>query len=189
MALSKEEKKILLAIARDSLEKYVKEKSLPENIEAKYKISEKLKEKTGVFVTLKIKGQLRGCIGSIIGTDPLYTGVRDNAIKAGLSDPRFPPVKASELKQIDMDISVMTPLQKIADYKKIRLGTDGVIVKKGSRRAVYLPQVATETGWSLDEFLSQLCRKAWLPGDAYKEPGMEFYIFQALVFGEKESHK
>lgn len=189
MELSKEEKKILLSIARESLEKYVKEKNLPENIETKYNISDKLKESTGVFVTLKIKGQLRGCIGSIIGTAPLYSGVRDNAIKAGLSDPRFPPVKANELKQIDMDISVMTPLQKISDYKKIRLGTDGVIIKKGSRQAVFLPQVATETGWSLDDFLDHLCRKAWLPADAYKKPGMEFYIFQAQVFGEKETHK
>lgn len=189
MALSKEEKKILLSIARESLEMYVKEKSLPENIENKYKISDKLKEKTGVFVTLKIKGQLRGCIGSIIGTAPLYSGVRDNAIKAGLSDPRFSPVKANELKEIGMDISVMTPLQKVSDYKKIRLGVDGVIIKKGSRQAVYLPQVATETGWSLDEFLGHLCQKAWLPADAYKEPGMEFYLFQALVFGEKETHK
>jgi AmmeMemoRadiSam system protein B/AmmeMemoRadiSam system protein A len=189
MELSKEEKKILLSIARESLEKYVNEKSLPENIEKKYKISNKLKEKTGVFVTLKIEDRLRGCIGTIIGTAPLYEGVRDNAVKAGSRDPRFPPVKTKELKQIDMDISVMTPLQKIADYKKIRLGIDGVIIKKGLRQAVFLPQVATETGWSLDEFLSRLCSKARLAADAYKYPGLEFYVFQALVFGEKETHK
>ncbi|MCK5055648.1 MAG: AmmeMemoRadiSam system protein B [Candidatus Aminicenantes bacterium] len=186
--LSEKEKKILLSIARKSLQAYVREQIPPKDIETKYAISEKLKEKTGVFVTLKINGHLRGCIGSIIGSAPLYLGVRDNAIKAGLSDPRFPPVKAAELRQIDMEVSVMTPLQKIADYSKIRLGTDGVIIKKGSRQAVFLPQVALETGWDLDEFLSQLCRKAWLPVDAYKKPGMEFYIFQAQVFGEKE-HK
>lgn len=189
MELSKEEKKVLLSIARESLEKYVKEKGLLEDIEKKHKISGKLKEKTGVFVTLKINGHLRGCIGSITGTAPLYQGIRDNAVKAGVSDPRFPQVKAQELKKIDMEISVMTPLQKINNYKKIRLGTDGVIIKMGSRQAVYLPQVAIETGWNLDEFLSHLCEKAWLPADAYKSAGMEFYIFQALVFGEKELHK
>jgi AmmeMemoRadiSam system protein A len=185
MELSNAEKKTLLSIARESLQTYVREHALPEDIETKHTISGKLKEKTGVFVTLKIKGNLRGCIGSITGTAPLFLGVRDNAIKAGLNDPRFPPVKAAELQQIDMEVSVMTPLQKISDYKKIRLGTDGVIIKKGSRQAVFLPQVAAETGWNLDEFLSQLCRKAWLPADAYKNPGMEFYIFQAQVFSEK----
>jgi uncharacterized protein (TIGR00296 family) len=85
-----------------------------------------------------------------------------------------------------IEISVMTPLQRIDDYKKIKLGTDGVIIKKGNYQAVFLPQVATETGWNLDQFLGHLCQKAGLPASSYDESGdMEFCIFQAQVFGEK----
>lgn len=186
MALSQDEKKTLLAIARASLAEFLEKKQLLEGIENKYTLSEALKVETGVFVTLKIGGHLRGCIGSLVGNAPLYLGVRNNAIRAGISDHRFPQVQKSELEKIDMEISVMTPLQKTADYKKIRLGTDGVLIQKGRYQAVYLPQVATETGWGLDRFLSQLCLKAGLPAAAYKSPGMDFYIFQALVFGEKD---
>lgn len=189
MELNKEEKKTLLVIARDSLEKYINEHDRLEDIETKYKLSEKLKEKAGVFVTLRIKDQLRGCIGSLVGTTALYKEVSDNAVNSAVNDPRFPAVKSDELKKIDLEISVMTPLQKIDDYKKIRLGIDGVIIKMKSSQAVFLPQVATETGWNLDEFLSHLCQKAWLPADAYKSPAMEFFIFQAQVFGEEELHK
>lgn len=188
-ALNKKEQKALLEIARKTLDMYLgkgKEFQLPD-LEKKYPISGNLKKSTGVFVTLRKKGHLRGCIGSIVGVAPLYVGVRDNAVKAAVRDYRFPPVKKDELKKLDIEISVMTPLQKIEDYKKIRLGTDGVILGQGSHRAVYLPQVATETGWNLDKFLGNLCRKAGLPSDTYKESrDMEFYIFQAQVFGEKE---
>ncbi len=184
--LSQKEKETLLAIARETLELYLEKRSYPEGMDKRYDITKKLSQPAGVFVTLRIKNQLRGCIGSIVGSQALYLEVRDNAVKSALKDFRFRPVEASELKKIHIEISVMTPLQKIDNYKKIRLGTDGVIIIKDSRRAVFLPQVATETGWSLDRFLENLCRKAFLPSDAYKKPGMEFYIFQAQVFGEKE---
>lgn len=187
-ALDKKEQKALLEIARKTLEIYLedgKEFPLPE-LEKTYPISENLKDSTGVFVTLKKKGQLRGCIGSIVGTAPLYIGVRDTAIKSAVRDYRFPPVKKDELKSLEIEISVMTPLQKIDDYKKVRLGIDGVILGQGSQRAVYLPQVATETNWDLDTFLGNLCQKAGLPFDTYKKSKeMEFYIFQAQVFREK----
>jgi AmmeMemoRadiSam system protein B/AmmeMemoRadiSam system protein A len=188
MELSKKEKKVLLTIARDTLKEYFTNNKTPEEVEKKYSITDKLKLETGVFVTLKKKGQLRGCIGSLVGKAPVYLGVMDNAISAALKDPRFMPVREEELKEIDLEISVMTPLQKIKDYKQIRLGIDGVIIKKGYNQAVYLPQVATETGWNLDEFLGSLCRKAGLPINSYKSEGMEFLVFQAQVFGEKESH-
>ena len=184
--LSSGEKNTLLTIARKTLNTYLEKKEYPEAVENKHKITSSLKRRSGVFVTLRVKGHLRGCIGSIIGRKPLYQGVMENAVKAAVSDPRFKPVKTEELKNIDIEISVMTPLQRIDDYKKIRLGTDGVIIKKGYKQAVYLPQVATETGWNLDEFLSHLCQKAGLFYDAYKSKEMEFYIFQALVFEEKE---
>lgn len=187
MDITIEEKKTLLAIARRTLEDFFNGKSTAlEDLEKDYKITPPLKEKAGVFVTLKRNGDLRGCIGTIIGVEPVYEGVRNNALKAAFKDPRFYPLKKGELKKIDMEVSVMTPLQKIADYKKIRLGTDGVIIRQYGRQAVYLPQVATETGWGLDRFLSRLCMKAGLPGDAYQKEGMEFYIFQAQVFGEHD---
>jgi AmmeMemoRadiSam system protein B/AmmeMemoRadiSam system protein A len=181
MELNKNEQKTLLRIARETLVQYLDKGNYPEGLEEKYDLTENLKEVKGLFVTLKKKGQLRGCIGNIIGQDPLYLGVRDTVIKSAVRDFRFSPVKESELKDIDIEISVMTPLQ--------RLGTDGVIIKLGNYQAVYLPQVATETGWSLDQFLGSLCRKAGLPASSYKESGMEFFIFQAQVFGEHEKGK
>lgn len=191
LSLNEKEKKVLLAIARDTIVEYLESGRHLNGIEKKYNISKNLKETTGVFVTLKKNGHLRGCIGSLIGKSPLYLGVMDNAINATAKDYRFNPVKKEELKKINIEVSVMTPLQRIGDYKKIRLGTDGVIVKKGRYQSVFLPQVATETGWNLDQFLSNLCRKAGLPADSYlpsEANGMEFYIFQAQVFGEKTDH-
>ena len=185
LTLNKTEQKVLLSIARDTLEEYLSKGSQPDGLEKKYKISGNLKEVTGVFVTLKKKGHLRGCIGSIVGTIPLYLGVRDNAIKSAVKDYRFRAVKKEELKEIGIEISVMTPLQRINDYKKIRLGRDGVIIKKGVHQAVFLPQVATETGWSLDQFLGRLCQKAGLSARSHSgSDDMEFYIFQAQVFRE-----
>jgi AmmeMemoRadiSam system protein B/AmmeMemoRadiSam system protein A len=187
MNLSLKEKKTLLSIARQTLENHFKGNyKVLKEIENSYSINTPLKEKSGVFVTLRKKNDLRGCIGSIIGVEPLWEAVRNNVLKSAFHDPRFPPLKESELEKVDIEISVMTPLQKIDDYKKIRLGTDGVIIRKDNHQAVYLPQVATETGWNLDQFLGHLCQKAWLPTNSYKSGGIEFHIFQALVFEEKE---
>jgi AmmeMemoRadiSam system protein B/AmmeMemoRadiSam system protein A len=187
LQLPQKEKKILLTLARRTLEEHFAGGRLSmEEFKKNHNLSPVMQEERGVFVTLKKRGRLRGCIGSIIGQEPLYQGIQNNALKAALQDPRFPQVKAKELPAIDMEISVMTPLQKISDYKTIRLGIDGVIIKKGYRQAVFLPQVATETGWTLDRFLGQLCRKAGLSHDAYRSGGIDFYIFQALVFGEKD---
>lgn len=187
MNLSLKEKKTLLSIARQTLENHFKGNyKVLKEVENSFPITPPLKEKSGVFVTLRKQGDLRGCIGSIIGEEPLWEGIRNNVLKSAFHDPRFPPLKENELEKVDIEISVMTPLQKIDDYKKIRLGADGVIIRKDNHQAVYLPQVATETGWNLDQFLGHLCQKAWLPSNAYKSEGIEFYIFQALVFEEKE---
>jgi AmmeMemoRadiSam system protein A len=189
--LTKQEQTVLLRIARDTLDQYLENGALEKDLEKKYEISANLKVSAGVFVTLREKGDLRGCIGSIVGAEPLYLGVQGNAVKSAVRDPRFSPVKKAELEDIDIEISVMTPLQPLDDYKKIRLGTDGVIIKKGYYQAVYLPQVATETGWNLGQFLGSLCQKAGLPSDSYLpsqnkgDEKMEFLIFQAQVFGEK----
>lgn len=189
LSLSLKEKQVLISMARKTLEMYYKKKDYLTNIEKRDKLTENLRKKTGVFVTLREKGELRGCIGSIVGIKPLYQGVMENVINAAYRDPRFVPVKKKELDIIDIEISVMTPLKKIRDYKKIRLGIDGVIIKKGYNQAVYLPQVAKETGWDIDEFLSHLCRKAGLRNNAYKSKDMEFYIFQAIVFDETVNKK
>jgi AmmeMemoRadiSam system protein B/AmmeMemoRadiSam system protein A len=188
LSLTKKEKENVMRLARKTLESHFSGKGMPldSDIQKDFSISRNLKRTAGVFVTLKKKGQLRGCIGTIIGSEPIYKGVMHNVLKAALQDPRFSAVQKSELEDIEIEISVMTPLQLIDDYKTIRLGTDGVIIRKGTQQAVYLPQVATETGWDLDLFLGSLCRKAGLPMTAYRDKGMDFYIFQALVFHESE---
>ncbi len=187
LKLTKTDEEVLLKLARQTLEDYFagKKDSLGD-IERQYGFSKGLQENAGVFVTLREEGDLRGCIGAIVGREPLWQGVRSNALNAALHDPRFNRVEKNELKKIAIEISVMTPLQEITDYKTIRVGIDGVIIRKGNYQAVFLPQVATETGWNLDEFLGHLCQKAGLPMNAYQAEGMEFLIFQALVFGEKE---
>jgi hypothetical protein len=189
MKLSPTEKRTLIRLARDTLKRYLEDREtlLEAEVDREYPLTENLKQRCGVFVTLKKDGQLRGCIGSLVGEVPLYQGVMKNALNAALRDPRFPPVEKSEFEDLEVEISVMTPLQRIEDYKKIRLGTDGVIIRKGYQQAVYLPQVASETGWNLDQFLASLCRKAGLPLREYRSGDMDFYIFQALVFQEKEA--
>ena len=182
--LNVREQKVLLQLARKSLTLYLTHKKIPDIGRLKIPLTPDLKEKRGVFVTLKKEGELRGCIGYITGIAPLYKGVVQNTINAAVKDPRFLPVKKKEVPHLSISISVMTPLQKITNYRKIRLGTDGVIIKKGYRQAVYLPQVATETGWSLDQFLASLCIKAGLGKNDYKLKGMTFFVFQAQVFSE-----
>ena len=185
--LTADERRTLITIARESLGSGVRDKKPLDLGAGKYEITENLKRRCGVFVTLREDGRLRGCIGSIEGQRMLCLGVRDNAVNAALYDRRFLPVAEDKLDDIEIEISVMTPLQEIDDYKKIRLGTDGVIIRDGLYQAVYLPQVATETGWELDEFLGSLCSKAGLPPDTYKtSKDMRFFVFQAEVFSEKE---
>jgi len=176
------QKQKLLNIARETLEYYLSGRELPPIEED----DPALQERRGVFVTLKKHGELRGCIGYIEGIEPLAKAVRDMAIQSATSDPRFPPVNYKDLKDIKIEISVLTPLKKIKDTGEIVLGRDGVIVKKGYRQGVFLPQVAEETGWSKEEFLSNLCMyKAGLPPDAWKKGDIEIYTFQAEVFSEE----
>ncbi|MCD6412898.1 MAG: AmmeMemoRadiSam system protein B [Elusimicrobia bacterium] len=181
--LNKEEKRKLIEIARKTIKSFVTTGKVPD-----FEIDdERLKEIQGAFVTINESGRLRGCIGNIVGVKPLWETVRDMAVEAATRDPRFPPVDKSELGKIDIEVSVLTPLKR-AKPEEIVLGRDGVVVKKGFRQGVYLPQVATETGWSKEEFLSSLCaHKAGLPADAWKEPDTELYVFQADVFSEKEA--
>jgi AmmeMemoRadiSam system protein B/AmmeMemoRadiSam system protein A len=187
IGLSQAEKKLLLELARSTLRSYLENIRIPQQKENQFAAYPKLEKNLGVFVTLKKKGELRGCIGSIIGVEPLYRGVMANAVHAAVDDPRFPPLRPKELESTEIEISVMTPLRLISDYRSIRLGTDGVVIRDEFSQAVFLPQVALETGWILDEFLGNLCLKAGLEYNAYKRSRtMQFHVFQAQVFGEKD---
>ena len=190
IGLSQEEQKLLLELARSTLQSHLKNSQIPQQIKNQFPAFPKLGKNLGVFVTLRKKGELRGCIGSIIGMEPLYRGVMANAVHAASDDPRFPPLKEKELDNVEIEISVMTPLRLVQDYRSIRLGTDGVVIRDGNDQAVFLPQVAEETGWTLDQFLGNLCLKAGLERDAFRRSRtMQFHVFQAQVFSEKESRK
>jgi hypothetical protein len=181
--LNNEQKKKLLGIARASIEAYLKTGKRMELAEGDPVLS----RIHGAFVTLHEHGQLRGCIGNMIGNQPLYLTIRDMAVESAVGDPRFPPLQPAELKNAEIEISVLSPLERVSSVDAIQLGTHGVLVKRGYRSGVFLPQVATETGWSKEEFLSALCsQKAGLAPDAWKDKATELYIFTALVFSEKE---
>lgn len=144
-----------------------------------------LNKEMGAFVTLHKRGQLRGCIGNMIGRGPLYLTVREMAISAATGDPRFSKVTPEEMEVIDIEISVLSPLEKIDDPDKIEVGKHGVIVRNAVTNGVYLPQVATETGWNREQFMNSLCgQKAGMAADAWKTGNCDIYIFTAEVFGE-----
>jgi AmmeMemoRadiSam system protein B/AmmeMemoRadiSam system protein A len=147
-----------------------------------------LARRQGAFVTLESGGTLRGCIGHMAEDTPLALTVARMAVAAASEDPRFPPVRASELASIELEISVLTPMQQVAGPEAIVIGRDGVLIRKDGRSAVFLPQVAPEQGWNRDEMLEHLCRKAGLPHGAWRK-GATFYTFQADVFGEKDLRK
>ena len=142
-----------------------------------------LNEDSGVFVTLKYKGGLRGCIGYVEPIKPLYVGVRDNAINAAVKDYRFLPVKPSELEYIDIEISVMTPLTEVKNIEDIEVGRDGLYIEGMGYGGLLLPQVAPEQGWDREQFLDGICNKAGLPPGAYNDPAVKLYSFSAHVFG------
>lgn len=183
MMLNEAQRKKLLKIARDTITSYLSTGKVPEITEADPVLNKEL----GAFVTLHKKGELRGCIGNMIGKGPLYLTIRDMAVESAFGDPRFPKVKTDEMKDIDIEISVLSELEKVKDAGEIQLGVHGVLIRKGFNSGVFLPQVATETGWSKEEFLSNLCtHKAGLLPDAWKTGEADMYVFTAEVFGEKE---
>jgi len=182
--LSLVQKRRLIEIAKNTIVEYVQNGK-------KYSVKEadpRLKEIEGAFVTIHKNGQLRGCIGNIIGRQPLYLTVRDMAIAACSQDPRFVPVKEEELPDLDIEVSVLSVPRVTTNVEEIVMGTHGVIVSRGfGRSGVFLPQVATETGWTREQFLSNLCaHKAGLPPNAWKDPKTRIEIFTADVFSEDD---
>lgn len=183
--LTKEEQKTALAIARDALELWVSKRKPLEDAEKKYNITETLKDARGVFVTLTIHGELRGCIGYVTGREPVFKAIIDNAINASTYDPRFSPVEKEELKSIDIEISVMTPLVKAESVDEIEVGVHGLLMKNGMRSGLLLPQVPVEWRWNKQEFLEHTCQKAGMNSNCWKDPNTTIYKFTAQVFGEK----
>ncbi len=193
MKIEDETGSYLVKLARHAAEIWIREDKTPQPLKP---IPEQTKLVTGVFVTVKaIKGSehlLRGCIGYPIGIDPLYKEVIELAKTSTLNDPRFQPVKKHELAELIFEVTVMTPPQKI-EYSspqellsQITVPGDGLIVKLGPNQGLLLPQVPVEQGWNTEEFLSNTCRKAYLPMDEWKNNKLSVEKFQGIVFSEQE---
>ncbi|MFA7683348.1 MAG: AmmeMemoRadiSam system protein B [Syntrophales bacterium] len=179
--LTPEEKKALLAFARQSITWHLTSETLP----LARGFGPLLRQHRGVFVTLKKRNQLRGCIGRLVPDIPLGKLVGTMALQSALRDPRFPPVKASELQDLEVEISILTPMKPVSGYQDIVVGRDGVVLEKNGRSAVFLPQVAPEQGWDRDTMLDHLAMKAGLPQNAWRRDA-RFSTFQAIVFHEGE---
>jgi AmmeMemoRadiSam system protein A len=176
------QKQTLLKIARDTVEAVIKRDTTPEPSSD----DPQLNAHCGCFVTLKNHGRLRGCIGRFISDIPLVELVVEMAKASATGDPRFfaDPITVGELEKLDVEISVLSPLKKTDDPLSLKIGIDGIYIKKGGASGCFLPQVATETGWSKEEFLSYCCaHKAGLAPNAWKDPDTEVYLFNAEVFG------
>lgn len=144
------------------------------------------KEKCGAFVTLHVRGALRGCIGYIQGVKDLPSTIADMAKSSAFRDPRFPPLRKEEYDVIDIEISVLSPIEPVKDVRDITVGRDGLIISRGFNSGLLLPQVPEEQGWDRDTFLAHTCYKAGLPAQAWQEKGTRIEKFSAQVFGEKE---
>lgn len=177
-------RRTLLGIARKTLQATLRDEKLP-----KFDIKDKeLQVKRGVFVTYKNAGRLRGCIGNFSSDEPLWKLVQQMAVASARDDFRFRdnPITAKEEAKIDIQISVLSPMMRIKDPLDFIVGVHGLYIKRGRRRGTYLPQVATEQGWSKRTFISHLCRyKIGLSADAWKQKGTEVSIYSAQVFGGK----
>mgnify|MGYP000114918559 FL=1 len=184
--MDEKDKKVLLQIAKKSIESAIK--SIPNDQIQTEIISPELKEKNGAFVTLRTNGKLRGCIGRMVSDIPLYKLVSEMAVSAATDDPRFNQIQTTELEILEIDISVLSPLQKVDDPLDFELGRHGIYIKKGSSNGCFLPQVATETGWTKEEFLSQCCSvKASLSPDAWKKKDVGVYVFTSEIISEKDA--
>ena len=177
--LDRDAQQFLLSLARETIQRRLDEEPLP-SPEPCHPI---LLERRGAFVTLKIDGRLRGCIGHVVGVVPLWQAVRDNAIAAAFDDPRFDPLLAEELPTTSIEISALTPLRRVAAAEVV-VGRDGILIERGRSRGLLLPQVAVEYGWDLETFLDHTCRKAGLEPGCWRHPDTVISTFSAEVFGE-----
>ena len=182
--LAPEHETRLLEIARAAVEAAAKGQPKPDQRAAE---AAELQQHLGAFVTLHKHGQLRGCIGRFLPDEPVWQVVAQMARSAATEDPRFQPVSKSELADIDIEISVLSPLVKTDDPMSLELGVHGIYIKSGFQSGTFLPQVATECNMTKEEFLSTCCaHKAGLPPDAWKNAETEVYLYTAQIFGEKQ---
>jgi uncharacterized protein len=177
--LTEEERHVLLGLAREALKLGVRGEGLQAEVPA---LPADLLSPLGAFVTLREQGQLRGCIGHVRGNVPLYQTVRECAVAAALSDPRFPPVTLEEIPLIHIEISVLSEPRIVAP-EQVEPGKHGLLISQGRQRGLLLPQVAVEWDWDREKFLEETCIKAGLPGDAWQH-GATIETFTAEVFGE-----
>jgi AmmeMemoRadiSam system protein A len=179
-SLSGADRAALISIARRSVEAMVLRKPFtPVSAPAGMLLDER-----GVFVTLRRNGDLRGCIGYVAPVKPLYLAVQEVSEMAARNDTRFRPVAPDELAQLRYEISVLSPFRRVFDVTQIKVGRDGLLIKKGSYEGILLPQVPQEQHWDRDKFLQQACLKAGLPADAWRDPATDIFSFSALVFGQ-----
>jgi AmmeMemoRadiSam system protein A len=172
----------LLKIARAAIDACLTDSDpTPDKIE-----NSPLNQTAGCFVTIHKGAQLRGCIGNFVSTQPLYLEVAQMAVAAATADPRFHAMNRADLGNYNLDISVLSPLEKIDDIDQIEVGTHGIYLEKDYSRGVLLPQVATEQGWDRLTFLQQTCLKAGLPSDAWESAQASIYIFSAQVITEDQ---
>jgi AmmeMemoRadiSam system protein A len=183
LQLDESEKNYYLNLARKSI---AEELNIPYdmNVDPSY-IPPHGNEKYGVFVTLTEKGELRGCIGLVKGVEPLISGIKTMAKEAAFNDYRFPPLSKNEFKDIKIEISILSPMEKINSIDEIVIGRDGLMIVRGSNSGLLLPQVPVEYNWDLKTYLEHLCLKAGLPKNSYTLPGTIIYRFSAYVFNEK----
>jgi AmmeMemoRadiSam system protein A len=179
--LNREQQITVLKLARNIIAEDLGVETSPEVLDFSDSV---FKEKCGAFVTLHIRGNLRGCIGYIAGIKSIPETVTDMARASAFKDPRFAPLKKNEYQQIDIEVSILSPIETVRDVSDIKVGRDGIIISRGFNSGLLLPQVATEQGWDRDMFLEHTCYKAGLPAAAWKQSGTKIEKFSAQVFGE-----
>ncbi|NOY59528.1 MAG: AmmeMemoRadiSam system protein A [Calditrichaeota bacterium] len=180
--LTRQQKKTLLRVARETIEKVTAGKPHPS-----FEFDDPLfREERGAFVTIHKNDDLRGCIGYVRAMKPLLETIVEMAEAAALHDPRFHPVQPDEVKDLEIEISVLTPLRKIEQVDEIQVGVHGLMLENGFSSGLLLPQVAKEYNWDRDTFLEHTCMKAGLARDAWKDKNTKIYVFSADVFSEKE---
>ena len=175
--LSKQDQETLLQIARDSVQAHL----TGQQLELPSMASEDLMQKRGVFVSVYLGSNLRGCVGTIDAPNPLYQSVAGCAVAAASRDSRFKPLQLSDLPEAAFEISVLSPIEAVTDLASIEIGTHGLIVSRGNARGLLLPQVAVHQQWDRERFLEETCRKAGLPPTAWKQ-GATIQRFTAEVF-------
>jgi len=182
-ALTEDDKQMLLRLVRQTLTEYLGAGVKPV-VAAE---SPALRQPRATFVTLRTRatGDLRGCRGEVIARQPLVESVQNMAIASATDDPRFVPVTADQVPDLRIEISALTPMKPIRPHDVV-IGRHGLMIVKGGRSGLLLPQVPVEQGWSRDEFLRGLCHKAWLPDNAWKASDAQLFGFEAEVWGEEE---